>query len=185
MALNFILIVSIFPSILAYTYKQAYNLILRVRLKDKDRICYVICQRGKVVIAMMIYTEEVRKKLDAILKAFESYIDGQDYFDVVYSKKAGYLWIVVDDPGSQAPEQISQPEDLLDNLFNDIINDVVAPRESTSLTEGHALTESEEMECRRKIAAILETIKDGADEYLDYLDSYLKDYQERCHEDGE
>jgi len=133
----------------------------------------------------MIYTEDVQKKLDAILKAFEGYIDGQDYFDVVYSKKAGYLWIVVDDPGSQAPELISEPENLLDNLFNDIINDVIAPRESTSLTEGHALTESEATECRRKIAAILETIKDGADEYFDYLDSYLKDYQERCHEDGE
>lgn len=133
----------------------------------------------------MIYTEDVQKKLDAILKAFGDYIDGQDYFDIVYSKKAGYLWIVVDDPGSQAPELISEPEDLLDNLFNDIINDVVAPRESTCLTEGHALTESEETECRRKIAAILETIEGGVDEYLDYLDSYLKDYQERCHEDGE
>jgi len=97
----------------------------------------------------------------------------------------GYLWIVVDDLGSQASELISEPEDLLNNLFNDIINDVIAPRESTSLTEGHALTESEETECRRKIAAILETIEGGADEYLDYLDSYLKDYQERCHEDGE
>jgi len=124
----------------------------------------------------MIYTDEIRKKLDAILQAFESYIDSQDYFDVVYSKKTGYLWIVVDDPGSQAPEQISEPEDLLDNLFNDIINDVVAPRESISLTEVHALTESEETEVRRKITAILETVKDGAGEYLDYLDSYLKDY---------
>jgi len=83
---------------------------------------------------------------------------------------------VVDDPGSQAPEQISEPEDLLDNLFNDIINDVVAPRESVSLTEARTLTESEETEVRRKITAILETIEDGADEYLDYLDSYLKDY---------
>ncbi len=36
---------------------------------------------------MMIYAEEVRKKLDAILKAFESYNDGQNYFDIVY----GYL----------------------------------------------------------------------------------------------
>jgi len=49
----------------------------------------------------------------------------------------------------------------------------------------HTLTESEKTECRRKNTAILETIEDGADEYLDYLDSYLKDYQERCHEDGE
>lgn len=133
----------------------------------------------------MIYAEDIQKKLDAILKAFEGYIDGQDYFDVVYSKKVGYLWIVVDDPGSEAPEQISEPEDLLDNLFNDMINDVVAPRESVSLTEARTLTESEEAEVRSKAAAILETIKDGADEYLDYLDSYLRDYQERFHEDGE
>ena len=27
----------------------------------------------------MVYTDEVRKKLDAILKAFEKYIDGQSY----------------------------------------------------------------------------------------------------------
>ena len=127
----------------------------------------------------MIYTTEQKKKLDAILKAFENYIDGQDYFDIVYSKKIGYIWIVVDEPGAAGAEPLDTPEAMLDNLFNDIINDVVAPRESTSLTETHALTKSEEMECCRRITAILETIEDGADEYLVYLDSYLKDYQER------
>ena len=30
----------------------------------------------------MIYTDDVKKELDAILKAFENYIDGQDYFDI-------------------------------------------------------------------------------------------------------
>ena len=133
----------------------------------------------------MIYTTEQKKKLDAILKAFENYIDGQDYFDIVYSKKIGYIWIVVDEPGAAGAEPLDTPEAMLDNLFNDIINDVVAPRQSTSLTEAHALTESEEMECRQKIAAILRTIEDGADEYLDYLDGYLKDYQERYHGDNE
>ena len=134
---------------------------------------------------MMIYTEDVRKELDAILKAFESYIDGQNYFDIVYSKKIGYVWIVVDEPGAAGAELLDTPEAMLDNLFNDIINDVVAPRESTSLTEAHALTESEEAECRRRIAATLRTIEGGADEYLDYLDGYLKDYQERYHENAE
>ena len=134
---------------------------------------------------MMIYTEDVRKELDAILKAFESYIDGQNYFDIVYSKKIGYVWIVVDEPGPAGAELLDTPEAMLDNLFNDIINDVVAPGESTTLTEAHALTESEEAECRRRIAAILRTIEGGADEYLDYLDGYLKDYQERYHENAE
>ena len=122
---------------------------------------------------MIIYTEEVRKKLDAILKAFESYIDGQNYFDIVYSKKIGYVWIVVDEPGAAGAEQLDTPEAMLDHLFNDIISDVVAPRESTSLTEAHALTEREETEIRRRIIAILETIEGGADEYLDYLDKYI------------
>ena len=134
---------------------------------------------------MMIYPEEVRKKLDAILKAFENYIDGQNYFDIVYSKKIGYVWIVVDQPEAAGAEQLDTPEAMLDNLFNDIINDVVAPRESTSLTESHALTESEKAECRRRIAAILQTMEGHADEYLDYLDSYLKDYQERYNGDEE
>ena len=128
---------------------------------------------------MMIYPEEVRKKLDAILKAFENYIGGQNYFDIVYSKKIGYIWIVVDEPGAAGAEQLDTPEAMLDNLFNDIINDVVAPRESTSLTEAHALTRSEEAECRRRITAILDKIEGGADEYLKYLDEYIQDYQER------
>ena len=138
-----------------------------------------ILPRKKGCIAMMVYPEEVRKKLDAILKAFENYIDEQNYFDRVYSKKIGYVWIVVDEPGSAGAEPLDTPEAMLDNLFNDIINDVVAPRESTSLTEAHTLTESEEAECRRRITAILEKIEGDVDEYLDYLDSYLKDYQER------
>lgn len=126
----------------------------------------------------MIYSEDVRKKLDIILKAFENYIDGQNYFDVVYSKKAGYLWIVVDDPRSQAPEQIIEPEDLLDLLLNDIINDVVAPRQANTLSDGPNLTDLEAREVRRIAAEILETIEDGADAYLDYLDSFIQDYQE-------
>ena len=53
----------------------------------------------------MIYTEEVKRKLETILKTFESYIDSQDYFDIVYSKKAGYLYIVVDTPDEAGPRQ--------------------------------------------------------------------------------
>jgi len=53
---------------------------------------------------------------------------------------------------------------------------VIAPRESTSLNEPHTLTEQEEAEVRHRAAAILETIEGGVDRYLNYLDSYIKDY---------
>ncbi len=121
----------------------------------------------------------MKRKIDAILKAFADYIDNQNYFDIVYSKKIGYVWIVVDDPSSAGAELLDTPETMLDNLFNDIINDVVAPRSTTHLDEARTVTESEEAECRRKITAILETIEGGGAEYLEYLDEYIKDYQER------
>ncbi len=126
----------------------------------------------------MIYTEDTQTKLDNVLKAFESYIDRQNYFDIVYSKKVGYVWIVIDPPGEGA-EPLDTPEAMLDNLFNDIINDVVALRASTRLNETHGLTESEEAECRRRITAILEQIEGGGTEYLEYLDEYIRDYQKR------
>lgn len=132
----------------------------------------------------MIYTEEVRNEMDNILKAFEQYIDNQNYFDIVYSKKIGYVWIVADEPGAAGAEQFDTPEAMLDNLFNDIINDVVAPRESTRINETHTLTESEEAECRRRITAILERMEGGGAEYLEYLDEYICDYQERYTGDG-
>ena len=132
----------------------------------------------------MVYTNELREELDAILKAFENYIDGQDYFDIVYSKKIGYVWIVADEPGAAGAEQLDTPEAMLDNLFNDIINDVVAPRSTTHLNETRTMTESEEAECRRRITAILETIEGGGTEYLEYLNEYIQDYQERYAGDG-
>ena len=127
----------------------------------------------------------MKRKMDAILKAFKDYIDNQNYFDIVYSKKIGYVWIVVDDPGAAGAELLDTSEAMLDNLFNDIINDVIAPRSTTHLDEGRTLTESEEAECRRRITAILEQIEGGGAEYLEYLDEYIQDYQERYAGDSE
>ena len=129
----------------------------------------------------MMYTEEVRKKLDMILTAFEDYIDGQDYFDIVYSKKIGYVMILAQNPGEAGAEALDTPEKMLDVLFNEIINDVIAsPENTTHIPDSNTLTEYEKTESRRRIAAILETVEDGRDDYLKFLDSYLKDYPASC-----
>ncbi|MDE7245923.1 MAG: hypothetical protein K2O18_18375 [Oscillospiraceae bacterium] len=128
-----------------------------------------------------MYTEVVKKKLDTILNAFEDYIDGQDYFDIVYSKKIGYVMILVQNPGEAGAEALDTPEKMLDVLFNEIINDViVSPENTTHIPDSNTLTEYEKTESRRRISAILETIEDGRDDYLNFLDSYLKEYQEQC-----
>ena len=134
----------------------------------------------------MLYTEDMKKKLDAILKAFESYIDGQDYFDIVYSRKIGYTWIVVDPPSGAGAERLDTPEKMLAVLFNEVINDVINdPENPAHAHDAPPLTEWEEAESRRRLTAILETIEDGAAEYLRYLDAYIKDYQERYRGDGD
>ena len=128
-----------------------------------------------------MYTKEVKEKLDMILKAFEDYIDGQDYFDIVYSKKIGYVMILAQNPGEAGAEALDTPEKMLDVLFNEIINDVIAsPENTTHIPDSNTLTEYEKTESRRRIAAILETMEDSRDDYLKFLDSYLKDYQESC-----
>ncbi len=129
----------------------------------------------------MIYTEEVRKELDNILKAFEKYIDSQDYFDILYSKKVGYLWIVVDPPGGARAKQLDTPEDMLDVLFNEVINDAInSPANKSHIPDARTLTEWEEAESRRQLTAILEQIEGDGAEYLEYLGRYIQDYQEHC-----
>ena len=56
----------------------------------------------------MIYTDDVKKELDAILKAFENYIDGQDYFDIVYSKKIGYFGSLPMNPERQVRSSLTR-----------------------------------------------------------------------------
>ena len=127
----------------------------------------------------MIYTETVRRELDTILKAFAGYIQNQNYFDIVYSEKIGYVWLIIDPPGAAGAELLDTPEKMLDALFNDIISEVInAPENTTHIPDVLTLTKYEETESRRRITAILETIEDGKAKYLKYLDAYIKEYQE-------
>ncbi len=134
----------------------------------------------------MSYDTKNKEKLDAILKAFEQHIEGQDYFDIVYSKKVGYLWIVIDRPGDAGAELLDTPEAMLDVLFNDIINDVInLPGNRDARPDSPRLSAFEEAESRRRITAYLEKIEGDSTKYLNYLDSFMEEYQERYNKDGE
>ena len=127
----------------------------------------------------MIYKGEERKKLDAILRAFEEYIDQQSYFDIVYSKKIGYVWILADCPGDAGAVVLDTPAKMLDRLFNESINDVVNAEENkTHIPNALTLSEWEENEVRRRISVLLEPLAEDRDNYLQFMDRYLKAYQE-------
>ena len=127
-----------------------------------------------------------KKKLDVILRAFAAYINSQNYFDILYSKKAGYIYLVIDPVSAAGAEQLRTPEDMLDVLFNEIINDVInSPANKSHIPDTVTLTKWEETESRRQLTTILEQIESGGAEYLGYLDEYIKDYQERNAADDE
>ena len=126
----------------------------------------------------MIYKGEERKKLDAIFRAFEEYIDQQSYFDIVYSKKIGYVWILAECPGDAGAVLLDTPEKMLDQLFNEVINDVVnADENKTHIPNALPLSEWEECEVRSRITTLLEPLAEDKDYYLQFMDRYLKAYQ--------
>lgn len=102
----------------------------------------------------------MKDKLDAILKAFGDYIRGQDFFDIVYSEKVGYVRILARNLDEEGPELMDTPEKLLDSLFNDIINDVLFSPDNPNQNHEHlVMSKYEEAESRRRITAILETME--------------------------
>ena len=120
----------------------------------------------------------MKDKIEAILKAFGDYIRAHDEFDIVYSEKIGYVKLQVPHPDNEVPVVMDTPETLLDALFNEVINDVVfSPDNPKQEHDDPTLTEYEETESRRRIMAILEKMQ-GEDKarYLDFLDTYIKEY---------
>ena len=137
----------------------------------------------------MRQTIETKQKLDAILKAFGDYIREQDFFDIVYSEKVGYICILARNladecpaphPPAAGPACQDPPASRLGSHPNAIINDAIfSPDNSKQEHEHLTLTEYEETECRRRITAILKTMEgEDAAHYLDFLDTYIKAYQE-------
>jgi hypothetical protein len=119
----------------------------------------------------------VRENLYAIFRAFESYIQEQDAFDIIYSEKFGYVRISPDD--DETLKILGTPQQMMDALFDSIICEVVySPENPQKARSDFTLTEYEENEIRRRISSILETMEREDKAYCsDFLDIYLEAYQ--------
>ena len=124
----------------------------------------------------------MKNELDAIFHTFESYIRQNDYFDILYSEKFGYIRVVEVNSLNPDIEALDTPKKMLKFLFDDIINDVVYspdnPVKAHYVTSG--MTEYEETESRRCAAAILETVENEEDRarYSSLWEECIKAYQE-------
>ena len=71
----------------------------------------------------MTYTTEEKKRIDAVLLAFQDYISQHHYFDILYSEKRGYIHLTLERDFIDATE-IKDPTHLFHMLLIDVINDV-------------------------------------------------------------
>lgn len=124
----------------------------------------------------MIYSTDEKQRLDNILGAFHDYISNHTFFDIVYSDKIGYFRVQINDPDGEGLVVIHSVDKLLDVLFNEIINDIRfdKTREEHYFSK---LSEDEMEEARRRITEILKNLDVDADYCLNFLDTYLEDYQ--------
>ena len=72
---------------------------------------------------MMIYAQEEKAKMDALLEAFRSYVDDHDHYDVVYSKKAGYLRVITGTGCDEIYFPITGFSDMMRMFTDDFLSD--------------------------------------------------------------
>ena len=98
---------------------------------------------------------------------------------ILYSKNIGHVWILANYPGDAGAVDLDSPVKILDRLFNQIINDIVNIGENkTHILNMLTLSKWEESEVRCQIATLLKPLTEDKNHYLQFMDRYLKVYQE-------
>ena len=114
--------------------------------------------------------------LDAIYAAFQPYIAQQDFFDILYSEKAGYLYFLTDPKEAAGITFLDTPEKMLSVLANEVINDIVFSHPAVD-QRGNALTAEEREACTGRLSAILDTMDGDTGPYRRFLQGYLDSYR--------
>lgn len=124
-------------------------------------------------------TNPETRELEALLFLFRPYIDkeAQPDYDVVYSRKFGYLFIQFypEGNGDDTITLLENSHDLLFKMFSWITLDVLA----LDLAGERMTTELfpvEEAEIRKRVYPILEKCGKRKEEYAKLLDRFLKNY---------
>lgn len=71
----------------------------------------------------MKYLPEEKAKMDVLLQAFQSYVDRQEDYDVLYSRKAGYLRILTGESCDAIYFPITGFSDMVRMFTDDFLED--------------------------------------------------------------
>ena len=125
------------------------------------------------------YTEAEKRRIDNILKAFADFIREQDYFDILYSEKLGYVQLYTKQNETEPVTVLKTAKEVADTLFYEVTSEVVYdPNNQRPEHDTLKLSAYEEAESRRRLMEIVGAMEEDRDHWTAYIDTYLRDYQE-------
>lgn len=125
------------------------------------------------------YTEAEKHRIDNILKAFADFIREQDYFDILYSEKLGYVQLYTKQNETEPVTVLKTAKEVADTLFYEVTSEVVYdPNNQRPEHDTLKLSAYEEAESRRRLMEIVGAMEEDRDHWTAYIDTYLRDYQE-------
>jgi len=120
----------------------------------------------------MIYTPEEKTKMDILLQAFHSYVDRQEDYDVVYSRKAGYLRICTGEGCDTIYFPIAGFADMVRMFADDFLSD-----EETRA--GHYMKQNYD-HVRGLLALRLDTLGEFREEAYQIVEQAIEANRVRC-----
>jgi len=118
-------------------------------------------------------TPEEKRKAEAILNVFQPYIDSHYFFDIMFSRKFGFVRMDFDG----IINQYSTADELMDCLINELSLDVRGLKlEGEHMTT--AMSPVEEAELRSRISPLIDKLSD-CEHYSQILEDYISAYRQQ------
>ena len=120
----------------------------------------------------MIYTQEEKAKMDAVLLTFQSYVDEREDYDVLYSEKAGYLRVLIGESCDAIYFPITGFADMVRMFTDDYLSD-----EEERI--GHY--PNQDYDCVRSVLIpMLDTLGNFQKEAYEIMEEAFQAYCRRC-----
>ena len=78
----------------------------------------------------MIYTPEEKQKIEELIEIFQDYLQNMEDYEILYSNKVGYLWLVTADNADYIYFPVESRDEFLSSLVSSVIFDNQTPDET-------------------------------------------------------
>lgn len=120
----------------------------------------------------MIYTPEEKARMDYLLQVFQPYIDTKEFYDILYSEKAGFLRVCVGESADHIYFSVNSYNDMLHMFVTDFLQD-------EEQRVGHYLRRDYD-HVRTLLHPYLEKLGDDREFAYDFLEQQIEICQCRC-----